>query len=182
MIKLGTISLLFLTSCGLKITNYVSDNVLYGQWEMNSIVCWDTTRTSELEEYALPDGTSAQIDFGATDFNYSLTSSDCSTSAYGRYSTEFEGDNEDYVTFGSVVSGEACEIDIVDSGAADAGTTSVKFDLYAPNAKDMLWTIEELESGSTVLTLDFFTTFEGSSETSGCGNAGCVCVAEFTKI
>lgn len=179
------IFLLFLfTSCGLRVTNYVDDNILVGSWQMNEVICYDINREFEIEIYALDSSTTtAQLDFGASDFSYSLSSSGCNTSAVGRYSTEFEGDSEDVMDMGSVtVSGESCEVDITDSGTNTVGTVSIDFDLFAPSALGLSWFIEELASGSTNLTLDLFTLFEGSSDGDGCGGQTCICTAVYSKI
>lgn len=173
----------FFTSCGLRVTNYVSDNVLAGSWQLDEIVCVDETRTTELEVYALDSTVTAQIDFSASTFSYSVSASDCNTSAIGRYSTEFENDFTDVLDMASVtVSSESCDVDLTDSGDNSVGTTSIDFDLYAPEAVDLVWEVEELESGTTVLRLDFFSLFNGSSDGDGCGGTPCTCVLEFNKI
>lgn len=176
------LAFLFLSSCGLRVTNFVDDNVLVGNWTMTQIVCLDANRENELEVYALDSSTSSQIEFGASNFSYSVSASSCNSSAVGRYSTEFEGDNTDILDMGSItVSTDSCDVSITDSGVNTVGTVSVDFDLSVPSAIGLTWDIETLASGTTTLTLDLFTLFEGSTDGDGCGGQTCICVAEFNK-
>lgn len=168
---------LFLSSCGLKITNFIEENVLAGSWEMKEINCYNSSRTDILEKYVLPSDVSSEMQFDANDFNYSLTSDTCSTSAVGDYETTFDGDLEDRMDFGSVLSGENCQIDITDTGPSTIGLTTIPFDLYAPAAKDLFWELDDAND-TEVLELEIFTNFNGSTNVNGCAGE-CICLIEY---
>lgn len=169
------------SSCGLRITNYVDDNVLIGSWKMDKIVCYSSGLTTIIEQYELTSDMSAQVDFQRADFSYSLSSNTCSTSATALYVTEFEGDRRDTLLLKDVISGQACSINLNDSGPNATGTVDVVFDLYAPNAKDLYWNIDTINEVD-VLSLQMFTTFQGSSSAGGCGSKPCTCLIDYKKI
>ena len=172
-----------MNSCGLRITNYVDENVLIGSWSMQRIICYNNSLDEIIiEQYELTSDIDAQLNFDGSDFSYSMRrSGDCSTSAIATYVTNFEGDSRDVLDLKDVISGEVCDQSLNDSGPNSVGSVSVAFDLFAPEARDLYWEIEG-SGDDSVLKLEMFTTFAGSSESSGCGGQLCRCVASYDKI
>ncbi|MBD66742.1 MAG: hypothetical protein CME62_16160 [Halobacteriovoraceae bacterium] len=168
------------TSCGLKITTEVNENLLNGQWQLENIFCFTPDNSTNFKErYDFSDSSDVQVvmDLGNGDMQYDMTSSDCTTTAHGNFVTDYEDDFSDELDFFNVVSGSTCDIDVNFVGDDGNGVGTVKFALLASESKQLTWEVNE---DKDYLSLDFYTGFQGSNLGSYCGNA-CNCEARFSK-
>ena len=175
--------LMFLYSCGLKITTEVDDNVLLGSWELSRVKCYlPTTATSYVEDYDFDsDNTlTVTIDFVNSNIQYMVSTNSCSTSATGVYSADFNGTGKGLVTLSKIVLGATttCDVDVpfVGNGAGN-GTGSVKLTMNSNFSSDLNWQISD---DRKTLTLDMYTGFNGSAESLFCAT-GCNCQGTYSK-
>ncbi len=170
-------TLLTTFGCGLKVTSEVYDNLLFANWDLTKIECYQTaTRSNLLEEYPIDANTEATLNFKSnSEFTYEVHGS-CTTNAYGRYSSDFDGDDNDTVTLFKVVTGNTCEIDITDNGASKVGVTSVDFTLLESLSSDLYWKVTD----GTTLNIKLPTNFTGSNESTVCAEK-CFCYGVFTQ-
>lgn len=176
LIKL-ILPLLFLTSsCGLKVVNELNDNLLLGKWEVNKLVCYNKADfTVAKEEYLITSTDAPTLEFKSVDFSYSVsTSQPCISSAYGAYTTDFDGSGRGVVEFVNVNTSVACNL-LLNDIRGSGGTVSIPLSLVVLSAKNLNWVRQE-----QTLELEAFTSFKGSS-TSSCLSE-CECRFEYLKI
>lgn len=173
------ILLLILTifsSCGLKIQNEIGENVLIGSWRLDHISCFNAEDEDTVyEKYRFQaNNHDVLITFEGRQVYYEVDSS-CTTSTYGSYVTDFDGDSKGYIDFKNVISGSSCSISINDDGVNSVGTVSVNMTLIPSKAIDLFWLVDE-----DSLELEVGTGFMGSPQNPGCQGL-CFCKGYFEK-
>jgi len=170
------IFLIVFSGCGLRITNEQGENIFLGSWKLESIICYENTeRSAIIEKYNTDSVVDIVLKFSGNIFEYSANGS-CTTSAYGRYKTEFNGDAIDYMDLFNMITGSTCDISMTDAGPNLVGTFPVSFTVLPIEATNLYWIYNPPS-----LELQFPTSFKGSSSVGGC-NGVCVCMGDYTKI
>jgi hypothetical protein len=168
---------ILISSCGLKITNEISENVFMGSWTLDYVACYNSEEENTvIEKYEFENLNHDVIfDFEGRDFSYEVASN-CTTTAHGVYSTEFDGDSKGYVEFSKIDSGSTCDLSIPDSGPNSvSGPTSVDMAILPSKSSDLFWLVD-----GTTMELELGTGFRGSSENPGCQGL-CFCKGYFLK-
>jgi hypothetical protein len=179
--KIFTIILFFISSsCGLKITNEISENVFVGSWTLDYVACYNSESESTIfEQYDFKSNNHDVVfQFEGRSFTYEVAtaSTPCTTTAYGVYNTDFNGDSKGNVDLSSITSGSSCDISIVDSGPNSvAGPTTVNMALLPSKSLDLYWLVD----GST-MELELVSGFLGSVQNPGCQGL-CFCKGFFLK-
>lgn len=172
---------LFSQSCGLKITTEVDENLLLGTWELEEIKCYlPVTSNSYVERYEMDSVSDLKVtlQFEGQNVQYTVASDTCTTSATATYATDFNGTGNGKVDLVKVISGSTCDYTMNFTGNGGGGTTGViKFALLSTYSSDLDWVVS---TDKTLLYLDFFTDFKGSSEVNYC-DEGCTCVGTYQK-
>ena len=171
---------LFFSSCGLRISQEVDDNVLLGAWELIEIRCAETyDSTTNIEIYNSVADLRHILTFSTgSKITYSSTGDNCSTSATGTYLTDFNGSRKGSVDLIDIITGsDTCFEDFVDSGTADVGTQSILMSLDGSFSTGLEWTVTNDES---TLKIQLFNGYVGSNSVIGCGET-CVCSGIYTK-
>lgn len=177
-LKFSFVFLFFLSSCGLKVSQEVSDNVLLGEWSLDKVQCGDEfDLTVETELYYFE---SNSIDVGLT-FDGSRLSyksiGDCTTTSTGIYKTDFNGTSKGVVDFYDIITGGTTCFETINE--IKTGTDqSVRTTLDGTFSEDMDWKVSEDRS---TLYLTYPNGLEGSSETTGCA-LSCYCRAKFDRV
>lgn len=170
------ILLVFTQACGLKITNEIDDNVLIGSWELSNISCYNNQNESTIfEDY---DMTSHNIKFifDGTSFSYEVNSALCTSTSYGRYSTNFNGTSTGELDLINIISSGTCDVTQSDDGPNSVGVTTITTEVLPSTSDDLFW----LVNGDS-LEFEFGTGFRGSSNNPGCQGL-CFCKGFYTKI
>lgn len=168
--------LIFLTSCGLRDSQTLSDNVFQGEWTLTRIGCYVSSSTdSEIETYEISNVSDISFSVVGSQFEYTSKGT-CTTSSFGRYNTDFDGTGIGSVSFYNVVTGgTTCTETVQDSGTS--GVPDQTITTTFTNANNLRWVYSELNS---TLEIEFFANFKGSGEQSTC-NSNCFCTALFTN-
>jgi len=178
---------LLLSSCGLKVTNEIDDNVLLGSWKLDSIQCFqpnDNQNFVESYDISVDESLDITIDFISSSIQYMVSSDrnmsdDCSTSSTAMYKADFNGTGAGLVDIYQVVLGsiEKCKIEVPFTGnGGGGGTGSINLTMNSNYSRDLNWSISD---DRETLILDFFTDFKGS-DSSYC-NGLCNCKGTYAK-
>lgn len=169
-------------SCGLKITTEIDDNVLLGTWKLTRLRCFrPVISTSFLEDYIIssyPTQVQATLVFEGGDIQYTVAG-DCTTSATGTYTADFNGTGKGKVDIIKVLSATACSLNLPFSGnGGTGGNGDVKFSLLSTYSSDLDWSISE---DRNTLELDFFTDFKGSTGVVNFCEGDCNCIGTWDR-
>lgn len=166
------------TSCGLRESQTVHENVLIGEWRLQRISCaLSETSGLEIERYDMETSVDTSLTFKGQFIDYSSVGT-CTTTSIGKYSTEFNGTSTGILKFYDVLTGsETCVEDIVDGGTSAVGSQSIPTTLISKNAESLKWIYSK---DSESLELEYFNEFKGSSEQFTCSGS-CFCTAIFIK-
>ena len=174
--------ILLLTSCGLRESENLNDNVLQGSWTLQRISCALTeTSGTEVERYDVTEAIGGTLDvtmlINSNQVEY-VASGTCTTSSYANYTTRFDGTSQGEVEFYNVLTGgETCTQDINDSGASTIGTQTIPTTMISSNTKDLNWIYDD---SSSSLELEYYAVYNGSAESVTC-SSDCYCTALFIK-
>lgn len=167
---------LFISACGLKVTEVRTDNVLDGSWKLSQIICVSRSNSNlEVEKYSVPSADNVVLTFSGQRVNYSVGETSCITSATGEYATDFDGSSTGIVEFVNVVTATACNISIIDTGSNSVGSVDIPMGLLAHETTSLNWVVN-----SDNLKIDNFTGFAGSLDNSGCQGI-CNCYGNYTR-
>ena len=167
--------LFLLSSCGLKVTNEIDENVLIGTWELEGLTCFDSEdKNVELESYDVDAVADVSIIFAGNKITYEVVST-CTTSAVGQYRTDFNGDSLGEVDFFDLITGSTCDVDIADIGPNTVGTISVNLALLQSRSNALDWIVD-----GDSLELELGTLFVGSTAVTGC-LSNCYCVGSYSQ-
>lgn len=173
MIK-SLLLLFILTSCGLKITKEVNENVLIGSWELEEMKCYKVSETVPVEEYIFINQGDFVIKFDSASYNYNVSTGSCVTSSIGQYGSSSNGVAIGKLDLVNVLNSDQCSIDLLEINGA--GTVTISLVVDQQNSKSREW-----QRINDDLRLQFFSSFNGSPIGSKC-NTECKCFGLFKRI
>ncbi|MAX65614.1 MAG: hypothetical protein QF441_13945 [Bacteriovoracaceae bacterium] len=172
------IFLFFMTSCGLKVTEEVHENVLQGEWTLDKIVCSSSFNSDDvIENYEFDNSTQVKLTIKGLNISYSA-SGVCSTSSTGILVTNFNGSSTGVLDLVNIITGGVtCSESLLDNSDDSVGSVSIPTTLDGSQSKDLNWLVTNAED---VMELSHFSGFKGSSEATSC-NSNCHCRGIFLK-
>ena len=169
-------------SCGLKVTSEISDNVLLGKWQLDYVDCFASVNDNTLVEQFQFKTSNHEllVEFDGSDFIYEVSSTadpTCSTTAYSKYSTEFDGDSVGYIDFSDITSSGSCSLDLTDTGPDTLGNITVAMAMLPSNSENIYWLYD-----GTNLYMELPVELVGTNEDfPGC-DSNCFCRGFFNEI
>lgn len=150
---------------------------------LESIECFTnlTTESFPRETYLTDtaSGIEATLIVNGADINYSVLTSNCTTSATAKLQTNFNGDLIDNLNFNDVLTSGTCVESLNFSGpGSGAGVGNVRFTMLPINSKGIFW---EVSDNRDSLKLEFFTGYNGSNSGGFCAE-NCTCFGNYEKI
>ena len=168
--------LILLSSCGLRQSQTVHENVLTGEWTLERVSCALTESSGlEIERYDMNNSVEMTLRFDGQFIDYSSVGR-CTTTSIGKYKTEFDGTSKGVLDFYDVLTGsDTCTEPIFDSGTSLVGEQEIPTTMINKNTQSLSWIYSK---DSKSLEMEYFSDFKGSEEQIAC-SANCYCSAIF---
>lgn len=174
------LALFLLVSCGIRVEDETFDNIFPGTWTVNTVQCFRAGVS--VESYLTSKtGRTIQFKFENKSFIYTVVdpsdpgvpTDGCSINMEGQYSTVYSNATNGIISMFNLQNSNECVIELTDPGSNS--DENVSFALVGVDAGSL-----DFSFNSNQLDMEFPTTFDGSSNSSLCGNA-CQCFLRMTK-